>query len=151
MVNEIQLKGVDPLVNDSASTLDESSGLTHDSSNTLNSSLPSQPVEEVDPNTSIEYTNFNTSGSLSTVGVASTPVSRPNADVGSRHEVACSNDTSPMVEGGDRVGSFWLNSSVVVTPLNGHNDAVCAVDVSGDILMTGRLVVVAGNLHGGGC
>ena len=32
----------------------------------------------------------------------------------------------------------WLESTAVITPLEGHNDVVCAVDASGDILMTGR-------------
>ena len=43
--------------------------------------------------------------------------------------------------------SMWLDSSVVITSLIGHNDVICSVDTRGSILLTGRLVCVQYDTH----
>ncbi len=112
---EIKRKGIDKSINISSSTINDSQKSTII---TNNNSLEQQPKEII--TTSTIDNNCNHLDPLPSPG-------------GLEEDSISISTSTPNTN-----RSGWIGNNAIVTPLTGHNDAICTVDSNEDILMTGR-------------
>ena len=169
LTSELKDKGLNDSYNTSSSTLpytslDESdlSMTQNNSSNQFNlTSSPVSPLQSkrletfVDDDKSVVTSDLNLSNQFDEQSPSVTQTLNTKESVYQPSLHGCHGDEKhqslhehPKAKKQKRVDekkgdvSMWLDSSVVITSLIGHNDVICSVDTRGSILLTGRLVYV---------
>lgn len=119
LMAELKHKGVDHSFNKSTSTMNESGMSSHNGE-----------TETINKPTITNSESFTPDEPITSF------IEKPSEGIATPPALLVSS-TPNRVNGNSSINK-WVESCAVVTPLEGHNDVVCAVDCNYGILMTGR-------------
>ena len=120
LMAELKDKGIDHSINKSASTINDS-GM----------SSPNGETETINnKSATINFESFTPDKPITS------PMENPSEEIATPTPLLVSSTPNRVI--GNSSNNKWAESCAVVTPLEGHEEVVCAVDCNHGILMTGR-------------